>query len=75
MELVALALVALAAVGLWRWLRGRREPPAEDRLVRICLGDRQQAQHLIEAEQRRTPGIARDEAARRAVFRYERDNR
>jgi len=75
MELIGLALVVLVGVGVWRWLRGRDTPPAEDRLLRICLGDQRQAESLIDAELRRAPGISRAEAASRAVFRYQRDNR
>jgi len=74
----SLALILIAAVvgaiWFWRERRGRRHA-AEQELRRICLGNEQQAERLIEGEMTRAPGISRAEAARRAVGRYRRDNR
>ena len=47
----------------------------ETQLRRICFGDNGQVERLINSEMTRTPGISRVEAARRAVGRYQRDNR
>jgi hypothetical protein len=73
-----LALILLAGVlGVtWLWLahRGRRHV-AEKELYRICLGNKAQAERLIESEMTRAPGVTRAEAARRAIERYRRDNR
>jgi hypothetical protein len=71
-------LVLLACVVGVIWLglahRGRRHA-AEKELLQICLGNEGQAERLIEGEMNRAPGLSRDEAARRAVERYRRDNR
>jgi hypothetical protein len=47
---------------------------AERQLRRICLGNDDQVERLITGELTRSPGIARAEAASRAVERYQRDN-
>ena len=72
--LVLLFVVVVGAVFVWV-RRGARSADAEARLLRICRGDRDQSERLIDSELRRTPGIARREAAARALRRYERDNR
>jgi hypothetical protein len=76
-EGAAIAVLALAAAGVWLWWRrsGESSRQAEMRLRRICLGDERQAERLIENEMVRSPGIPRAEAAARAVQRYQRDNR
>lgn len=73
---IALILGAVA-LGMWWWLRGRsgRSSQAETQLRRICFGDDGQVERLISAEMARTPGISRAEGAKRAVSRYQRDNR
>ncbi|WP_018990361.1 M23 family metallopeptidase [Aromatoleum toluclasticum] len=45
------------------------------RLLRACGGDYGKAERLLDYEQRRAPGISRDEAASRAAERLERDRR
>ena len=73
-----LTLVVIVAVcgGAWFWLaRGGRSQSAERELRRICLGNEEQAERLIEFELTRAPGLSRSEAAHRAVDRYRRDNR
>ena len=76
MEFAALALAGLAALAGWWWLTRQRPPAdAEQRLRQICLGDRPQAERLVDAEMARTPGITRTEAVERAVARHQRDNR
>ena len=73
-----LPLLLLAGVvgAIWLWVAHRgRKYAAEKELRRICLGDERQAERLLESEMTRAPGIARAEAARRAVERYRRDNR
>ena len=72
--LVLLFVAIVAAVFLWV-RRGSAAQDAEARLLRVCRGNRDQAERLIDSEQRRAPGIARREAAARALQRYERDNR
>lgn len=70
-----LVWIAIGALAAWLWLRfGRRERP-EHQLRRICRGDDGQAERLIAGELTRAPHISRDEAARRALDRYRRDNR
>jgi hypothetical protein len=74
----SLPLIVLAGVvgAIWLWLAHRgRKHAAEDELRRICLGNEQQVERLIEAELTRAPNISRAEAARRAVGRYQRDNK
>jgi hypothetical protein len=73
---LALVLIAcvVGVIWLWRAHRGRRHA-AEKKLRRICLGNERQAERLIEWEMTRAPGLSRAEAARRAVERYQRDNR
>ena len=70
--LLFVAVVFMAFMAVWRRAPSRN---AETRLLRMCRGDRGQVERLIEGELRRSPGIARHEAAARAVRRYERDNR
>jgi len=67
-------LACVVAVWLWRDRRGRRRA-AEEELRRICLGNEGQVERLIEGEMTRAPRLSRAEAARRAVERYQRDNR
>jgi hypothetical protein len=71
--LVLLALAVAAAIA-WRWGTGGRSR-AESQLVRLCRGNVDQADRLLNAELSRSPGIPRSEAASRAIQRYERDNR
>jgi hypothetical protein len=72
---VALLAVAGLLVLAWVWRRGRASRAAETQLRTICLGNERQMERLIEGEMNRAPGIPRGEAARRAVQRYQRDNR
>jgi hypothetical protein len=69
-----LVILGLIVLGLWFWLRRDPTRETETRLRRICFGDHDQMERLIEAEMTRTPGISRAEAASRAVDRYKRDN-
>ena len=73
----AIAIIAVIAVAAWWWLwRGSgASRQAETQLRRICLGDDDQMERLINGEMTRSPGISRAEAASRAVQRYQRDNR
>ena len=73
LTLILLASV-VAVIWLWRDRRGRRNA-AEHELRQICLGNDGQVERLIEGEMTRAPGLTRAEAARRAVERYQRDNR
>ena len=49
-----------------------RIPPNTGNVARLCAANQER---LIEGEMNRAPGIPRGEAARRAVQRYQRDNR
>jgi hypothetical protein len=71
--IVVLGVIVVAA---WSWLRGGggTSRQAERQLRRICLGNDDQVERLITGELTRSPGIARAEAASRAVERYQRDN-
>ena len=73
----AIAILGVIVVAAWLWLRGRSgtSRQAETQLRRICLGDDDQVERLINGEMTRSPGISRGEAASRAVQRYRRDNR
>jgi hypothetical protein len=73
---LSLILLGGVAGAIWLWLtyRGRRDA-AEKELRRICMGNEEQAERLIQSEMTRAPGMLRPEAARRAVERYRRDNR
>lgn len=50
-------------------------PRSQDELLRICHGDHERAERLIELELSRAPGITTREACARAVARYRADNR
>ena len=71
----AIAILGVVALGVWLWLRGRTKRQPERQLRRICFGDNDQMERLINFEMTRAPGISRAEAASRAVRRYQRDNR
>lgn len=73
---LALVLVAAVLVVGWVWWNRSSSADAERHLRRVCFGDQQQAERLIDGELRRAVGkISRAEAARRAVERHRRDNR
>ena len=73
-NVTGLVIFGLIGLGLWLWLRRDPTREAEAQLRRICFGDNDQMERLIEAEMTRTRGISRAEAASRAVDRYKRDN-
>ena len=75
--LAAIAVPGLVLLGVWLWLRHKKGSSrhSESQLRRICLGDDRKVERLIEAEMIRVPGLSRNEAASRAVDRYQRDNR
>ena len=75
-SLAVLVMVALV-VGIFLWVLSRSSggQNAEATLLRICRGNQEQADRLITGEMSRAPGITRQEAARRAAERYQRDNR
>lgn len=52
---------------------GRRSD--RNRLLRICLGDRERMARLIDLELKRNPTLTEEHAVRRAIESYERDNR
>lgn len=72
-----IAILFLIVLGVWVWLhRGSGATrQAEPQLRRICFGDNDQVERLIDFEMTRRPGISRAEAANRAVLRHRRDNR
>ena len=76
-DLIAIVILGVIVAGAWLWVRWRSDGKrgAESQLRRICLGDNAQVERLIANETARAPGISRDEAASRAVQRYQRDNR
>jgi len=51
-----------------------RRTRIDTRLLTACLGDRDQANRLIELEMRRDPSLSRHEAATMALARIQRDN-
>jgi apolipoprotein N-acyltransferase len=73
--LLAAAVVIVIAAILLRSIGWGTEVPAEARLLRICQGNRDQAERLIQGELKRNGALSRDEAADRALQRYQRDNR
>ena len=80
--LLAIALVVVIAVILLRGVGslsgigfGLGGPSAEAQLLRVCQGNRDQAERLIRAELERNATLSRSEAADRALHRYHRDNR
>ncbi|RFA29043.1 hypothetical protein CAI21_11400 [Alkalilimnicola ehrlichii] len=63
----------------WNKLRrffspARRSDAAWQRLLSACLGREDLARRLMEAELEDNPDLSPDEAARRALLRYRRDN-
>lgn len=67
-------VVVIAAILLWG-IRQGAGVSAEGRLLRVCQGNGEQAERLIQAELKRNGTLSRDEAADRALQRYHRDNR
>jgi hypothetical protein len=75
-ERTAIVLLICTVIGVLLWMRGSgASARPEARLLRICRGNQEQAERLIQGELDRSPGIARAEAAARAIERYKRDNR
>jgi hypothetical protein len=76
-DAASVLVLAAIAIGAWWWLRrsGGTSHDAEAQLRRICFGNDEQVERLIDGEMTRAPGISRAEAAGRAVLRYRRDNR
>lgn len=74
-NVTGIAIFGVVVLGVWLWLRGRTTRQPERQLRRICFGDNDQMERLINFEITRAPGISRVEAASRAVLRYQRDNR
>ncbi len=70
----AFLLALLALTGWWLLRRPSASDPEAD-LLRVCHGDREQAERLIRLELARAPGITRTHAARRATESRRRDNR
>ena len=82
MHAILLGLAVLAAVGGFFWFQrngARRVSTAQDdayqKLLRKALGDRAQAERLIEFERQRNPRAARARLIRAALERWERDLR
>ena len=73
--LLAAAVVVVIAAILLRGLAWGIDVSAEARLLRFCRGNREQAERLIHAELKRNETLSRNEAADRALQRYQRDNR
>ena len=73
--LLAAAVVVVIAAILLRGIGWGIDVSAEARLLRICQGNRDQAERLIQAELKRNGTLSRNEAADRALQRYRRDNR
>jgi hypothetical protein len=74
-NVTGIAIFGVVVLGVWLWLRRGAAQRAERQLRRICFGDDDQVERLINLEMTRAPGISRAEAASRAVDRYRRDNR
>ena len=70
---VLLAFFGLALYSLRDATSAPRNTAAE--LLALCQRDAARAERLIELELQLAPHISRDEAIRRAVARYRRDNR
>jgi hypothetical protein len=70
--LLVVAIVILI-VYVARLAAGR--PTVDTRLLSACLGDRDQAERLVEFEMRLRPALSRKEAASMALARLQRDNR
>ncbi|HKE95994.1 MAG TPA: hypothetical protein VKB34_16925 [Povalibacter sp.] len=73
----ALVLLAIGVL-LYLALRGKAVPvpddtAAEEELLRLCLGDREQVERLMALESRDAPQMPRSEAARRALTALRRD--
>jgi hypothetical protein len=69
-----IAVLGIVVLVVWLWLRRGAKGQPEKQLRRICFGDNDQVERLINHEMTRAPGISRAEAASRAVDRYQRDN-
>jgi len=67
---IAAALLLAAAVG---WILTGRLKTYEAQLLHLSRGDRERTNHLIEQEQRRTKGLSREAAAKRALDQIRRD--
>jgi hypothetical protein len=73
MIMAGAAALLFAVAGCWWFMAARSGSEAERTLRRTCMSDAQAAR-LMDYESQRTPGISRQEAARRAVERHRGDN-
>ncbi|TNE49194.1 MAG: hypothetical protein EP343_13005 [Deltaproteobacteria bacterium] len=80
---ICIVLAVLAMMGTLPKRKGKSKPssvpgiPQKDwqHLLKICLGDRERAMRLIQAEQKRNPKISPKKACRLAIERYLMGNR
>ena len=74
---VVIGVIVVVVVLYYLASRGRGEQQdvedVEAELLHLCLGNRQQAERLLELEIKKTPNIDRVEAARRAIRSFKRD--
>jgi hypothetical protein len=78
--LIILLVIALVGFQIWKQARKRKgsglpEQVLYERLLRKTMGDRAQAERLVELERKRMPAANRTRLIRSALDRWERDNR
>jgi hypothetical protein len=69
---LSVVAVVILIVYVARLAAGRST--VDTRLLSACLGDRDQAERLVEFEMRLKPSLSRREAASMALARIQRDN-
>jgi hypothetical protein len=72
LQLLWLGAVVILIACVIRFAAGRAR--IDTRLLSACLGDREQANRLVEFELRRNPSLSRHGAAAIALARIQRDN-
>ena len=77
-QLITIFFILLAIIAFFLLIRSSANTKVgnnEQKLVKRCYGDTEQAERLINLEKRRNPRLSRDMAAKAAVESLLRDNR
>jgi len=72
---IVIILIVLVVIGYFFYsqVNSKVDNGAMEKLVSICRGDEARVERLINLEKKRAPNISLDEAVKRAIESYKRD--